>query len=277
MVCLCVCRNRSNGARAIGDLGELGLDFEHGDRGIRPLKGALLFGPHRGGNGGAARLRPPFRPNSWIHNRSRSASRCARRPSVNATATSITGLTGRSDGIWTRIFLNIVILPSLCAKSARSRSCDDTCQLTTQTVSTHAAVSHDASGRRTFKARLHRSRISERQAILRCSVSSGVPEASTRCQFTVPTRRSPPAAGRHLVSRPTHRALAVAIRESRVARSAVRKSPTKRAWCRRARSGSSARCDSRRKAASRMTEHPCARTRVAVFESRSYTRCEVSA
>ena len=35
------------------------------------------------------------------------------------------------------------------------------------------------------------------------------------------------------------------IRESRVAKSAVRNKPTKRAWCRRARSGRPARCSSR--------------------------------
>ena len=56
MVCAGFGGDRREGPDAVGDLGELGLDLEHGDRSVRPLLGALLFGPHHGGNGGAAAL-----------------------------------------------------------------------------------------------------------------------------------------------------------------------------------------------------------------------------
>ena len=37
-------------------LASFGLDLEHRDRGVRPLLGALQFGAHHGGNGGATAL-----------------------------------------------------------------------------------------------------------------------------------------------------------------------------------------------------------------------------
>ena len=49
-------RDRRERSGAIGNLGKPGLDFEHGDRGVRPFLGALLFNPHHGGNGGTAAL-----------------------------------------------------------------------------------------------------------------------------------------------------------------------------------------------------------------------------
>ena len=49
-------RDRREGPGAVSDLGQLGLDLEYGDRGVRPLLRALLFGPYHGGNCGAAAL-----------------------------------------------------------------------------------------------------------------------------------------------------------------------------------------------------------------------------
>ncbi len=51
-------------------------------------------------------------------------SRCDRRAKANPMATSITGLTGRSVGTWTNMFLNIAVLPTLIG-SRRARAPDD--------------------------------------------------------------------------------------------------------------------------------------------------------
>ena len=67
----------------------------------------------------------------------------------------------------------------------------------------------------------------ERQAILRCSVSSGVPEASTLCQFTVPSGVASCCSATSRVASDASCSRR-SIRESRVARSAVRNRPTKR-------------------------------------------------
>src|SRR5260370_15561298 len=50
------------------------------------------------------------------------ASRCDRRAVASETAASTTGLTDRSVGIWTRIFLNMVVLPSIREETRQPRS-----------------------------------------------------------------------------------------------------------------------------------------------------------
>ena len=44
----------TRGSGAIRDIGELGLDLEHRDRGIRPFLGSLVFNSHHGRNGSTA-------------------------------------------------------------------------------------------------------------------------------------------------------------------------------------------------------------------------------